>query len=105
MAQVIKARRMHLQRKQAQWVADQQQATQEAQRVQALKSNTAAWEEVGRYRRFLEALESAAVRRTGGMLDSQSQVGRWLAWAKQYVDSADPVLRLVKLDGGSSGSK
>ena len=56
--------------------------------------NNAPWGYVQKLREFLDAVQSTAIRKSGAV-DPTSRLGRWLTWARSYLDSIDPVERLV----------
>lgn len=51
---------------------------------------TATWENACRIKTFIEAVRMEAIRRFG-RIDDESDVGRWLQWAEQYLQLVDPL--------------
>jgi hypothetical protein len=47
------------------------------------------WEDSRRIRAYVEAVRAATQRRYGAIEDA-SEMGQWLKWAEEYLDSVDP---------------
>ncbi len=48
------------------------------------------WENAQRIKSFIDAVRTQALHRFGA-IDAASEIGRWLRWAEQYLDSVDPL--------------
>lgn len=57
-------------------------------RVQQFEGLVTAWRHVRQQRQFLEELRTSI-----GDVNVESELGRWLTWAAQHVDHADPLSR------------
>ena len=66
--------------------------TEEA--IRNLNQNAATWKQVQKQREFVDAVQAATIRKSGAV-DPTSRLGRWLTWAKSYLDAVDPVERFV----------
>lgn len=67
----------------------------EEARREELRRQAAAWEECHQLRRYIAAVRDAAAQ-CGG-LASDGKLAAWIAWAENYVESADPLNRLEEL--------
>ena len=61
---------------------------QEQARVEHLERMFAVWERHNRLRTLVGSLDQAL-----GEVDSASELGRWLGWAKEHVEHTDPLRR------------
>ncbi|MHB8898889.1 MAG: hypothetical protein ACYC6Y_09105 [Thermoguttaceae bacterium] len=59
-------------------------------RVARLLRTVPKWEETQRVRAFVQAVHSEATRRFD-VIDESSEIGQWLRWADQYLESIDPL--------------
>ena len=77
-----------------------QQAAEQARRSQ-LERDAEAWHRAELVRRYVAAVETEAPSGQGA-IDPESELGRWLAWARQHADRIDPGLQVLalKLSGG-----
>ena len=62
----------------------------EAQAVEQLRTDAAAWSEAEEVRRYITAVRARA-EATGQPIDPESETGRWLAWASNQADRLDPL--------------
>jgi hypothetical protein len=58
-------------------------------RIRRLNENMEAWENAERIRRYASALADKASLR--GAIEPESDLAKWLAWAKRYADWTDPL--------------
>lgn len=77
----------------------------EAHRVHDLHSRLTDWQTAGQIREFADAVEGAAVTRDGP-LNPDSELARWLVWARERadvleVDAVERVLELRPVPGSS----
>lgn len=75
---------------------EEQRRREEEAKVQELKNLVASWDESRSIRKFLGAVEQAAVRKFGA-INEDSELRRWLSWAHQYTDSIDPIVLSFKV--------
>lgn len=59
-------------------------------RVARLLRAVPKWEESQRIRAFVHAVRDDAIRRFGA-IDESSEIGQWLRWADQHLESLDPL--------------
>lgn len=64
----------------------------EARRTQ-LHEDARIWNECHRLRAYVDAVEQSA-RERGLSVESNEKLGRWLAWAREYIESIEPLHRL-----------
>ncbi len=91
-AESMRARRLEHERWQEQQREEERRRAEEAerqlllrQRVADLKSRVADWVTARSIREFAAAMEYDAECRAGA-IDAQSELGKWLAWARRYAD-------------------
>lgn len=65
-----------------------QQAAEQERRAQ-LERDAEAWHRAELVRRYVAAVETEALS-LQGPIDSEGELGRWLAWARQHADRIDP---------------
>ena len=63
---------------------------EERRRVEGLQEEAANWNESRTLRRYIEAVRKSAVER-GLDVGTDSETGKWLAWASQQADRLDPL--------------
>jgi hypothetical protein len=59
-------------------------------RIESLLADADAWHKSQRIRTYLVAF-AASFERWSGLIDSKSEVAKWLTWAHWYADSVDPL--------------
>jgi hypothetical protein len=60
------------------------------QRIESLLSDVDCWDKSQRIRLYLAAFRDT-LERWAGPIDTEGEVGKWLAWALRYADSIDPL--------------
>lgn len=68
----------------------ERQRQEEEARRQKLEEQVTRWVRSQNLRRYLEAVETAAVQRDVAT-SPESALGKWLAWARAHADRLDPV--------------
>ena len=63
---------------------------EEQRRVEGLKEEASNWNESRTLRRYIEAVRQSAAER-GLDVGTDSETGKWLAWASQQADRLDPL--------------
>lgn len=68
--------------------ARQKRRLEEEARIERFNNMVAHWRRTKERRTFLEQLREAV-----GAVETESQLGKWLAWAEAYVEGSDPLER------------
>ena len=93
-AKVGRVNRLEYEKRAREYAENTRRINEAEEAIRNLKQNAAAWEQVQKLREFLAAVNVAAIRKSGAV-DPTSKLGRWLTWAKSYVDSVDPAERFA----------
>ncbi len=76
-------------------IEQEERRREEEERGKDLSELVNAWHHVTRIRSFVEATRARAQQQ--GLLRPGSQLDSWLAWADEYVERCDPIVRLDRL--------
>jgi len=93
-AHVIKESRLKNEERTRQWKELEQKRIESEERVRDLKNHAFAWDEVQKFKSFIETLEKTSIQRLG-VINPTSRLGTWLDWAKRFVDSIDPIQKFI----------
>lgn len=63
----------------------------EMERLKALEEEARNWKRAEDIRAYVAAVEANAAREAGG-IESDSELGQWIAWARHKADWIDPIL-------------
>ncbi|MGA2440746.1 MAG: hypothetical protein ABSH08_07295 [Tepidisphaeraceae bacterium] len=94
--------RIESERRERAWAEEQRLREEEARRIAEEKAKVenfdsvaSAWRKSLELRAFVAALENAAVQKLG-QIDPESNLGRWLTWAKCHADGVNPIEASLK---------
>jgi hypothetical protein len=92
-----KADRIEAERREREWQEETRRREEEARRVaeekarrEDLDSKASAWRKSQRLREYISAVETAATKKFG-RITPDSDLGRWLDWAKRRAEQVDPI--------------
>jgi hypothetical protein len=68
---------------------------QDHHKAQQLKKQADAWAEAGMLRQYVDALEERLSSERDAELVNHGLA--WLAWARDYIDAKDPLLRAIEV--------
>jgi hypothetical protein len=68
----------------------ERRAREEQQRRKNLENDALMWERARLIRNYVRAAEQSAIRRSVDVSEN-SEMGKWLAWARMHADSIDPM--------------
>lgn len=69
----------------------EEQREQEVKRLKCLENNVHDWRRAEDIRRYVAAVEAKAIRE-GESMNSESELGRWITWARLKADWIDPLV-------------
>ncbi|HEX8271530.1 MAG TPA: hypothetical protein VF615_02695 [Longimicrobiaceae bacterium] len=79
---------------QLRWAEEQRLRLEEEARIRDLEQQAAAWEKSRHLREYLNAVVEAVTDR-GRRIEPDSEMERWLHWARSYADRIDPIQKLT----------
>lgn len=93
----IRERRRQQEEQERQWAEErkrreeeERRRREEEERVKQLESAMSAWHKAQRMRAYVTAVEETAIKKSGPV-DPNSELGRWLTWARNHIAKVDPI--------------
>jgi hypothetical protein len=106
-----KADRIEAERREREWQEQTRRREEEARRiaeekarVEDLDAKASAWRKSQLLREYVAAVEHASAQRFG-QIDPDSELGRWLTWAKSRADQVDPLEGVLRSFERRDGNK
>ena len=76
---------------------DEEKQRKEMERFKALETAARYWKRAEDLRAYISAVEAKAAHEDGSTA-SESDLGQWIAWARQKADWNDPILNTERLE-------